>query len=206
MTIDRATERPANQADAGASARSVAAAAVADAAAGVAALIRDVPDFPEPGVTFKDITPLLADPAAYQAAVDALVELAPAGIDVVCGLEARGFLIAAPVALALGARFVPVRKPGKLPREVITTAYDLEYGSASLAVHTDAIRPGDRVLIVDDVLATGGTVAATAELISRLGGELAGVAVLLELAFLSPRETLQRAGIVRVDTLVAYES
>ncbi|PFG21058.1 adenine phosphoribosyltransferase [Serinibacter salmoneus] len=171
----------------------------------IAAYIGDVPDFPKPGVTFKDITPLLSDPEAFGRAVDALVASAPEDIDVVCGMEARGFIVGAPVALALGARFVPVRKSGKLPRDTVETTYDLEYGTQTLAVHTDAISQGDRVLIVDDVLATGGTVAATADLIHRLGGSLVAVSVLMELAFLEPRDLLLRRDIDQVTALVSYE-
>ncbi|GMA32783.1 adenine phosphoribosyltransferase [Litorihabitans aurantiacus] len=169
------------------------------------ALIADVPDHPKPGVVFKDITPLLASPRGYAACVDALVAAAPSGIDAVCGMEARGFLFGAPVALALGAAFVPVRKPGKLPRAVVETSFELEYSSETLAVHADAIAPGARVLIVDDVLATGGTVVATAELVRRLGGELAGVAVVMELAFLQPRALLSRHGVDDVAALLTYE-
>jgi len=172
---------------------------------GIAALIQDVPDFPKPGVTFKDITPVLARPDAFQAVVDAMVASAPAGIDVVCGMEARGFIFGAPVALALGASFVPVRKSGKLPRDTVESTYDLEYGTQTLAVHTDAIRAGDRVLIVDDVLATGGTVAATADLVHRLGGSLVAVTVLMELAFLAPRERLEWRDVDLITSLITYD-
>ncbi len=159
------------------------------------ALIRDVPDFPEPGVVFKDITPLLASPHGFQASIEELVASAPEDIDVVVGMEARGFIFAAPVALALGAGFVPVRKPGKLPGDVISQAFDLEYGSAELNVHRDAIVSGARVLVVDDVLATGGTVGATAKLLEQLGADLVHVSVLLELGFLGGRERLEALGI-----------
>ena len=135
----------------------------------LARLIREVPDYPQPGVVFRDITPLLASPDGFAASIDALVGLSPTDIDVVVGIEARGFLFGAPVALALGAGFVPIRKPAKLPRGVVTVTYDLEYGTETLALHEDAFGPGTRVLVVDDVLATGGTVVAAAELISRLG-------------------------------------
>ncbi|ROR96815.1 adenine phosphoribosyltransferase [Salana multivorans] len=172
---------------------------------GIAALIQDVPDFPKPGVTFKDITPVLARPDAFQAVVDAMVASAPEGIDVVCGMEARGFIFGAPVALALGASFVPVRKSGKLPRDTVESTYDLEYGTQTLAVHTDAIRAGDRVLIVDDVLATGGTVAATADLVHRLGGSLVAVTVLMELAFLAPRERLEWRDVDLITSLITYD-
>jgi adenine phosphoribosyltransferase len=152
----------------------------------------DVPDWPEPGVTFKDITPVLADHHAFSAVIEAL---AAAGrddqgnvvVDKVVGMEARGFILAAPVALALGIGFVPVRKAGKLPREAHAVSYSLEYGEATLEVHRDAIAPGERVLLVDDVLATGGTVAATRELVEACGGVATGVAVLMELSFLEPR-------------------
>ena len=158
-------------------------------------LIVDVPDFPEPGVVFKDITPLLADHAAFTAVVEALAdagrdESGATVVDKVVGMEARGFILAAPVALALGTGFVPVRKAGKLPRETHAVSYALEYGSATLEVHRDGVRPGDRVLLVDDVLATGGTVAATRELVEACGGTAIGVAVLMELSFLPGRETI----------------
>lgn len=154
-------------------------------------LIRDIPDFPQPGIVFKDISPLLGDPAGFAQVVRALAEPGQVtGIDKVVGIEARGFILAAPVALALGAGFVPVRKQGKLPAKTHAVSYDLEYGSAVLEVHTDAIRPGERVLVVDDVLATGGTVAATRELVESCGGEVAGVAVLMELGFLHGRSRI----------------
>ncbi len=158
-------------------------------------LIVDVPDFPEPGILFKDITPLLADHAGFTAVVDALAEAGRDAtgdvvVDKVIGMEARGFLLAAPVALALGTGFVPVRKAGKLPRESYAVSYALEYGQATLEMHQDAVRPGDRVLLVDDVLATGGTVRATAELVERAGGTPVGVAVLMELGFLPGRATI----------------
>ncbi len=159
------------------------------------ALVRDVPDFPEPGVVFKDITPLLASAHAFQAAVEELVASAPEHIDVVVGMEARGFIFAAPVALALGAGFVPVRKPGKLPGDVLTEGFELEYGMAELHVHRDAMVSGARVLVVDDVLATGGTVGATARLLEKLGAELVHVSVLMELRFLEGRKRLHSLGI-----------
>jgi adenine phosphoribosyltransferase len=155
-------------------------------------LVVDVPDFPEPGVVFKDITPLLADHTAFTAVVDALAaagrdESGATVVDKVVGMEARGFILAAPVALALGTGFVPVRKAGKLPRATHAVSYDLEYGQATLEVHRDAIAPGERVLLVDDVLATGGTVAATRQLVESCGGVAVGVAVLMELSFLPGR-------------------
>jgi adenine phosphoribosyltransferase len=153
------------------------------------ARIRDVPDYPQPGILFKDITPLLADGAAFAATIDALA-LGYEGVTTVAGIEARGFILAAPVACVLGAGFVPVRKQGKLPAETYAQSYELEYGVATLEVHTDAFHPGDQVLIVDDVLATGGTAAATAELIQRSGATVAGIVVLLELEFLHGRGKL----------------
>ncbi|MEQ6901213.1 adenine phosphoribosyltransferase [Nocardioides sp. YIM 152588] len=161
----------------------------------MARLVRDVPDFPEPGVMFKDITPLLADTDALRVVVEALAAAgrgadgAPV-VDKVAGLEARGFILAAPVAMALGVGFVPVRKPGKLPGETHAIAYALEYGEATLEVHADAFAPGERVLVVDDVLATGGTAAAAAELVRRCGAEPAALAVLMELGFLDGRAAL----------------
>lgn len=158
-------------------------------------LIRDVPDFPKPGVVFKDITPLLASAEGYRAAIDALAATAPPNIDMVVGMEARGFIFAGPVALQLGAGFVPVRKPGKLPGDVYTQTFSLEYGHETLAIHTDAMLPGARVLVVDDVLATGGTIGATAALVKRLGAELVHVSVLMELSFLNGRDVLAEHGI-----------
>jgi adenine phosphoribosyltransferase len=151
--------------------------------------IRDVPDFPSPGIVFKDITPLLADPEAFGAVIAALAD-GHGPVDKVVGIEARGFILAAPVACRLGAGFVPVRKQGKLPAATHSQTYDLEYGTATVEVHKDAFTEGDRVLIVDDVLATGGTARATAELIRRGGADVTGVAVLLELGFLSGRAAL----------------
>jgi adenine phosphoribosyltransferase len=168
-------------------------------------LIRDIPDYPNPGVVFKDITPLLGDRTAFAASVEALAaagrEIVDGPIDKVVGIEARGFILAAPVALALGAGFVPVRKAGKLPHETYAVSYALEYGEATLEVHRDAFRSGDRVLIVDDVLATGGTVVATEELVRRCGGEIAGVAVLLALSFLPGLDRLSDGPLAVVRTL-----
>jgi adenine phosphoribosyltransferase len=172
----------------------------------LAGLIREVPDYPQPGVVFRDITPLLASPDGFAAAIDALVELSPAQVDVVIGIEARGFLFGAPVALALGAGFVPIRKPAKLPREVVTVTYELEYGTETLALHTDAFAAGSRVLVVDDVLATGGTVVAAAELVARLGGELVGVTLVSELTYLGGRERLAAAGIGPVASVVTFDA
>ena len=153
------------------------------------ARVRDVPDYPQPGIMFKDITPLLADGAAFAATIDALAA-GYEGVTKVAGIEARGFILAAPVACVLGAGFVPVRKQGKLPGQTYAESYELEYGVATLEVHTDAFHQNDRVLIVDDVLATGGTAAATAKLISRAGATLVGIVVLLELEFLHGRGKL----------------
>jgi adenine phosphoribosyltransferase len=155
----------------------------------ISAMIRDVRDYPTPGIVFKDITPLLADGAALAAVIGALAA-GHGQIDKVAGIEARGFILAAPVALRLGAGFVPVRKAGKLPAASHAQTYQLEYGTATLEVHEDAFAPGDQVLIVDDVLATGGTAAATASLIRRSGAEVTAVAVMLELGFLSGRAQL----------------
>lgn len=156
----------------------------------IARLIRDVHDFPKPGVVFKDITPLLASPEGFGATIEALVEDAPERIDVVVGMEARGFIFAAPVALRLGAGFVPVRKPGKLPGNVYSESFALEYGHETLTVHQDAIRPGARVLVIDDVLATGGTIGATSGLLRQLGAELVHVSVVMELTSLGGRRYL----------------
>lgn len=152
------------------------------------ALIRDVPDYPKPGILFKDITPLLADHAAFTQVVDELGD--GLAFDKVVGIEARGFILAAPVAYRSGAGFVPVRKKGKLPADTYEASYDLEYGSATIEVHADAFDPGDRVLIVDDVLATGGTARAAVELVRRTGAEVVAVSFLMELSFLSGRDRL----------------
>lgn len=156
--------------------------------------IKDVPDYPKPGVVFKDITPLLADPEAFSALTDALAELcARHGATKIVGLEARGFILAAPVAVRAGLGFIPVRKAGKLPGATLKQAYDLEYGSAEIEVHAEDLAPGDRVMVIDDVLATGGTAGAALELIRRAGAEVAGVAVLMELGFLDGRARLEPA-------------
>ncbi len=160
---------------------------------GIAGLItshvRDIPDYPQPGVLFKDITPLLGDPEAFAAVVDALSG-AFGPVDKVAGIEARGFILAAPVAYRTGAGFVPVRKKGKLPSATYAREYQLEYGTATLEVHKDAFTPGERVLIVDDVLATGGTARATASLVRQCGAEVAGISVLMELSFLNGRDAI----------------
>lgn len=153
--------------------------------------IRDIPDFPKQGILFKDITTLLKDPAAFARAVDLLAEpYLNEQIDLVMSVESRGFIFGAPLAYKLGAGFVPARKPGKLPAECIGVEYALEYGTAALQVHKDAIKPGQRVLVTDDLLATGGTVAAAIELIRRLGGEVVGLVFLIELTFLKGRDRL----------------
>jgi adenine phosphoribosyltransferase len=155
------------------------------------AFIRDIPDFPEPGIVFKDITPLLLDPRALDDAVDGLARLAePLAVDFVVAPEARGFILGAALARQLGAGFVPARRPGKLPHETVSAEYALEYGINALEVHADAIAGGARVLIHDDLLATGGTAAALCELVERFGAEVAGCSFLIELSFLGGRERL----------------
>jgi adenine phosphoribosyltransferase len=158
--------------------------------------VRDIPDHPQPGVVFKDITPLLADAEAFARSVDALAApFADRKIDKVLGVEARGFVFAAPVAYRHRAGFVPVRKAGKLPWEIEREEYELEYGTDLLEIHRDAVHPGEQVLIVDDVLATGGTASAAVRLTERLGGEVAGLAFLLELEFLAGRKKLPDADV-----------
>lgn len=164
--------------------------------------IRDVPDFPKPGIIFKDITPVLADPRLFRRTIDHFAErFAGRHIDAVVGMESRGFLFGAPLAMELSAAFVPARKPGKLPYRSIGVEYDLEYGSARLEMHIDAIRPGQRVLIVDDLLATGGTALATAQLVSQLGGEVVACCFVVELTFLDGRE---RLGATPVESIIQY--
>ena len=165
--------------------------------------ITDIPDYPEPGVVFKDITPLFADANAMRQTVLAIADhFSDAGITKVVGPEARGFMIGVPVAMELGAGFIPARKPGKLPRETYSVSYELEYGSDTLEIHRDAIEPGDRILIVDDLIATGGTAAATGKLIQGVGGELVGYACILELTFLNPRDVLATSGDQELFSLV----
>jgi adenine phosphoribosyltransferase len=167
------------------------------------ARIRDIPDFPKPGIVFKDITPLLADPVALSTVIDELVVALGRGTaDKVVGIEARGFIVAAPVAYHMAAGFVPVRKAGKLPGETVSQTYALEYGTETLEIHTDAIAPGERVVIVDDVLATGGTAEATAALVERVGGTVTGMAFLVELGFLGGRTRLAGRDLV---SLVIYD-
>ncbi|MEX2275514.1 MAG: adenine phosphoribosyltransferase [Actinomycetota bacterium] len=158
----------------------------------IKALIRDVPDFPQEGIVFKDITPLLADELAFSTVIDLIVvHFGRGNVDKVVGIEARGFILASPVAYHFGAGFVPVRKAGKLPWETEAAEYALEYGTATLEVHKDAVAPGERVLIVDDVLATGGTAEATAGLVERIGGKVVGIACLIELGFLEGRKKVE---------------
>lgn len=164
--------------------------------------IRDIPDFPKPGILFKDITPLLAEPRAFRQAIDQLADrYADKNVDVVASAEARGFLFAAPLALRLNKPLVPLRKPGKLPHKTHSLRYDLEYGSAELQVHIDAVSPGARVLLLDDLLATGGTMEASCQLIAKAGGQVLGCAFLVELTFLGGRARLQP---YEVFSLISY--
>ena len=166
--------------------------------------IRSIPDFPKPGIMFRDITTLLQDPDALRTVVDTIAEHYDEGsVDVVVGAEARGFIFAPAIACKLGAGFVPVRKPGKLPAETISATYELEYGTDTIEIHKDAIKPGQRVLMVDDLLATGGTMAACCEVVEDLGGEIIGCAFVIELSFLNGRAKLSKYEIL---SLVDYES
>ena len=154
--------------------------------------IRNIPDFPKPGIQFKDITPVLADPRLFSACIELLANnFKPGDIDAVVGIDARGFIFAAAAAVKLEAGFVPVRKKDKLPYKTLEQAYDLEYGTSTVAVHVDALKPGSRVLLIDDLLATGGTAAAAAALVKRLGAEILEIAFLIELSFLSGRDKLK---------------
>jgi adenine phosphoribosyltransferase len=165
-------------------------------------LVRDIPDYPNRGVTFRDITPLLGDAEGFRRSIDELVErFQGVQVDRVLGMEARGFIVAAPVAYRLGASFVPVRKAGKLPWAVVREEYQLEYGSDKLEIHRDAIHPGEHILVIDDVLATGGTALATCRLVEALGGEIVGLGFLLELTELGGRERLTGH---RVESLALY--
>lgn len=168
----------------------------------LAATIRSIPDFPKKGILFRDITTLLNNPAAFRLAVDLLTDrFAGAGVTKVVSIESRGFILGAPIAYHLGAGFVPVRKPGKLPAPTLQETYTLEYGTDTLEIHQDAVGPEDRVLIVDDLLATGGTVGAACRLVERLGGKIVGCAFLIELSFLKGRS---RLGTYEVEALVDY--
>lgn len=168
--------------------------------------IVDIPDYPEPGVVFKDITPLFDDAEALHAVIDALSEhFAGRSITKVVGAEARGFMVGVPVAYALGCGFVPARKPGKLPREVFSQTYSLEYGTDELQIHRDALTPDDRVLIVDDLVATGGTAVATAKLVEQSGAVVEGFGFILELCFLNPRATIAQECPQEVFTLVKVD-
>jgi adenine phosphoribosyltransferase len=168
----------------------------------IRSLIRDVPDFPTPGILFRDITPVLADAGAFREVVARLAEAArPLRVDLVAGIESRGFIFGAPLAVALGAGLVPVRKVGKLPARTVRREYSLEYGSNQLEMHVDAVRPGQRVLLVDDLLATGGTALAAAEMIRELGGEIAGAFFVVELTALLGRERLGEVGVM---SLIEY--
>ena len=170
-----------------------------------ATLVRDVPDFPRPGILFKDITPLIGDGESFRQVIGLLVNrYRGQQIDRVVGVESRGFIFACPLAYELGAGFVPVRKPGKLPADVLKTEYELEYGSNTLEVHRDAITPGQSVLVVDDVLATGGSAEATVRLVEQLGGVVTGIAVVIELSFLKGRERLARVGNHELFSLLTY--
>jgi adenine phosphoribosyltransferase len=160
--------------------------------ASLRSLVRDIPDFPTPGIVFKDITPLLGDQQAFATVVDLIADhFVGGGVNRVLGIEARGFIVAAPVAYRLGASFVPARKQGKLPWYTLGVDYELEYGAERLEVHSDAVAAGDRVLIVDDVLATGGTARAAVDIVRELDAEVAGIGVIIELAFLGGRQKLE---------------
>ena len=167
----------------------------------IRALVRDVPDFPKPGIIFKDITPVLQDCGALQASIDAFAERFRGEVDVVAGIDSRGFIFGAPLALALGLPFVPVRKQGKLPWRAVSEAYALEYGEATVAIHQDALQPGDRVLLLDDLLATGGTASAAIHLLEKLGAEIVEIGFLIELSFLNGREKL---GDHPINALITY--
>jgi adenine phosphoribosyltransferase len=163
----------------------------------LATKVRDIPDFPKPGILFKDITTLLKDGDSFKAAIDGMLErIGKREVDVVVGMESRGFIFGAPIAYRLGVGFVPVRKLGKLPADVVSVEYDLEYGSATLEMHKDAIKPGAKVLVVDDLLATGGTVAGTIQLVKQLKGEIVALAFLIELTALKGRDKLAGYDIV----------
>ncbi|MDO4490802.1 MAG: adenine phosphoribosyltransferase [Lachnospiraceae bacterium] len=165
--------------------------------------LRSIPDFPEPGIIFRDVTTILQDPDGFQLVIDSLADLIrDTGAEVIVGCEARGFILGAPVAYKLHMPFVPARKKGKLPCETVEMSYDLEYGSATIEMHTDSIKPGQKVAVVDDLIATGGTVKATCELVEKLGGKVVKVAFAIELAGLKGREKLSKYD---VDALLTYD-
>ena len=165
-------------------------------------LIRDVPDFPKPGISYKDITTLLRDPVALKAAIHFMLKpFAATGVECVVGIESRGFILATPMAIELGCGFAPVRKPGKLPAQTLKLEYDLEYGSDVVEIHADAIEPGQKVLVVDDVLATGGTMAAACQLLEQLEADIVGISVLAELSFLRGRDRLPA---LRLESAIVY--
>jgi adenine phosphoribosyltransferase len=168
-------------------------------------LIRNIPDFPKPGIQFKDITPLIGNAIGLKAVIAELLEAVPAGIDAVVGVESRGFIFGVPLALELGVGFVPIRKPNKLPGAVYSQEFDLEYGSSTLNIHQDALEPGQQVLLVDDLLATGGTLVAGAQLIEKAGASTVHVSVVIELADLGGRAKLaQERGIASITSLIKY--
>lgn len=172
------------------------------AVADIERAIRTIPDFPKPGIQFKDITPLLADAKLFSSSIDLLTKgFKPGSVDAVVGIDARGFIFAAAAAIKLQAGFVPVRKKGKLPFQTIEQTYDLEYGTSTIAVHTDALKAGSRVLLIDDLLATGGTAAAAAALVQRLGAQILEISFLIELGFLGGRQKLQQ---YPIRSLVVY--
>ncbi|MCL2652960.1 MAG: adenine phosphoribosyltransferase [Propionibacteriaceae bacterium] len=170
----------------------------------VKSLIRNIPDFPKPGIQFKDITPLLGSPRGFCDAMEAMLEASPQKIDAVAGIESRGFIFSAPMALMLHVGLVPIRKPGKLPGTVFEQSFDLEYGSSTLAMHQDALQPGQRVLLVDDLLASGGTLIAAAKLIERAGAIVAHTSVLIELIDLGGRQAMADAGLTSVSSILTY--
>ena len=175
---------------------------MADDSSRIKGLIREIPDFPQPGISFKDITTLLQDPAGLKTAIDAMVRpFRPSEVEMVVGIESRGFVVGTPMALALGCGFVPVRKPGKLPGTVIRQEYALEYGTDAVEMHQDALSPGQRVLLVDDLLATGGTMQAACQPVERLGAHILGISFLVELEFLDGRRLLQG---YRIESVVQY--
>jgi adenine phosphoribosyltransferase len=175
-----------------------------DRVALIESLIRDIPDFPKPGILFRDISPLLASAEGFRAAVDEIVDNTPSGIDKVVGIESRGFIFGAPVAMALGVGFVLARKPGKLPYKTYEQTFDLEYGTDTLAIHIDALEPGQQVLLVDDLLATGGTLGAAARLVEQAGAVPAHCSVLIELTALGGRARLAEHGVTSCSTVLTY--